>query len=281
LTKQALTGIIILISVYLLSGCATIVGGMRYNALVEVPKYPDAQVKCNISHLKDGQNRFRLKRSDADKVEFTISHEGCADQTTRFYSRKIRGWALTGTIVGWTGLSLEGGDPNSTEDDTWIPVPWGVFLDGMTGAWWKPDEFELGVTKQNMNNYIYSIDYKGCDAGQEVVVQKPKNSSATVIFYRRSKNESDLAVDVLINDETVYSFFPHAYKEVKLFDSTSLKICPQDEYQDCVTIATSDGEITYIKISQLSGSKAVIIEKVSESKGEFESVKARKKMGAY
>ncbi|MEO1098759.1 MAG: SHOCT domain-containing protein, partial [Bacteroidota bacterium] len=64
--------------------------------------------------------------------------------------RTFRGWSFVGTLFGWTGI-ING-----------IPIPWGIIVDGATGAWWKPDISEKGVLKIDHNHFLYNIDYEGC-----------------------------------------------------------------------------------------------------------------------
>ena len=73
-------------------------------------------------------------------------------------------------MVGWTGF-YQG-----------VPLPWGLIVDASTGAWWKPDIHEKGVTKENFNNYTYTINYTGCSNnqgnGKTVKKQSPTTSKA-------------------------------------------------------------------------------------------------------
>jgi hypothetical protein len=134
---------------FILPGCATIIGGTRYYAKVQVPNYPDAKIEYNNTYEGTGEASFRVKRKEADNFTVTIKKDNCASQTVRFTQRQFRGWAFAGTLL-CTGLVY------------YIPIPVGVIVDASTGAWWKPDITEKGVTKQDYNHYIYSINYTGC-----------------------------------------------------------------------------------------------------------------------
>ena len=100
-----------------------------------------------------GQATFKVKRRDADKVVITVKEDGCDDQQFEFVGRTFRGWACAGTIIGWTGVI--GG----------VPLPWGIGLDLITGALWKPNTNEKGITKEDYKNYNYVLKYKGCKTG--------------------------------------------------------------------------------------------------------------------
>ena len=133
-----------------LAGCATIVGGSRYNASIHVPDHPKAKISYERVYLGMGQTFFRVKRSKANSFSVLVEEEGCEAQTFNFTRRSFRGWALAGTIVTWTGAY------------SGILIPWGVALDFSTGALWKPDVQEKGVLKINYKNYFYILEYKGC-----------------------------------------------------------------------------------------------------------------------
>lgn len=138
----------IIICSILFSSCATIVGGSRYYAKVDVPGYPNAKVELN--GIPAGKTGFKVQRNVADRVSISVTENGCETQITKFHRKTFRGWALTGTILGWTGII--GG----------IPIPWGCVVDASTGAWWKPNVNEKGVTKQDYKHFTYQINYTGC-----------------------------------------------------------------------------------------------------------------------
>jgi hypothetical protein len=139
----------------ILSSCATIIGGSKYYAKVQVPDHPNAKIEYKGDYQGTGEATFKAKRKEANNFSVTIKQEGCETQTKDFTQRKFRGWAFAGTVVGWTGLY------------SGIPLPWGVAVDLSTGALWKPDINENGVTKQDFNHYIYRIDYTGCKDKKE------------------------------------------------------------------------------------------------------------------
>lgn len=130
------------------SSCATIIGGAKYNAKIQVPNHPTATITVNGDYAGQGEANILVKRKDADKLTVTVKEENCEPETTRFNSKSFRGWAFAGTVLGWTGMIGPG-----------IPLPWGVVVDGCTGAWWKPDETEPGVRKIDYDHFLYIINY--------------------------------------------------------------------------------------------------------------------------
>lgn len=133
------------------SSCATIIGGAKYNAKVQVPGHPNATITVNGQVKGQGEANFLVKRRDADKLVIKVQEENCEPETSRFTSKTFRGWAFVGTVLGWTGWI-----PN-----TYIFLPWGIAVDAITGAWWKPDITEAGVSKIDYDNFLYTITYKG------------------------------------------------------------------------------------------------------------------------
>ena len=146
LLKQALYAFAVAL---LFSSCATICGGSNYYAHVNVEGHPKATITYNGLVRGTGQTTFKVKRSDADKLVITVKEEGCKEEEFQFVGRTFRGWACAGTIITWTGIA--GG----------IPLPWGVGLDLITGAFWKPNVYEKGITKEDYKNFNYVLKYKG------------------------------------------------------------------------------------------------------------------------
>ena len=146
------------------SSCATIIGGAKYNAKVQVPNHPNAIISVNGEYKGQGEANFLVKRRDANKLDITVQEENCEPETTHFSKRAFRGWAFVGTLVGWTGIT-----PN------YIPLPWGVVVDACTGAWWKPDVTEKGVSKIDYDNFLYTITYKAVPKKETVIMPEELN----------------------------------------------------------------------------------------------------------
>ena len=121
-----------------LSSCATLCGGARYKAEVVVDNHPSAEIQFNNECIGTGSALVKIKRRDADNVHFLVK-EGGKEQLFSFYSRRFRGWAFVGTLCFWD--------------------VYGVIVDGITGAWWKPNKDEPGVTKLNNKRYRYNLQF--------------------------------------------------------------------------------------------------------------------------
>ena len=145
----------ILLASAFLSSCATIVGGSKYNAVVIVRNHSDAKITYNGVYRGSGTALLMINRNHANAVSFTVKSEGCDERKYDFNSHVFRGWALLGTLVTWTGAAAG------------IPLPWGLATDTATGAFWKPNVMEKGVSKENYKNYTYVLDYEGCAASNE------------------------------------------------------------------------------------------------------------------
>jgi hypothetical protein len=151
--KRSIYFILALSVVVFFTSCATIVGGSRYRANVYVEDHPNAKIYYEGAPQGSGNVDFLVKRSDANKFSVSVKEEGCAEQKFDFTQRKFRGWAFAGTVVTFTGLV----------PGTYIPLPWGIATDFATGALWKPDVNEPGVSQISTKEFRYIVDYKGCE----------------------------------------------------------------------------------------------------------------------
>lgn len=141
----------LLYSALFLSSCATIIGGSNYNAHVIVMDKPNAKISYKGEYRGNGSTTIKVKRSEANKFSFTVKEEGCEAQTYMYKSRAFRGGALVGTILVWTG-TING-----------ILIPWGVFVDLATGALWKPNVMERGISKEDYKSFRYQVNYNNCN----------------------------------------------------------------------------------------------------------------------
>jgi hypothetical protein len=137
----------------LMTSCATIIGGSKYNAHITVKDRPNATITYKNGLVGKGTASIKVPRREANQFYLKIKEEGCKTQIDSFTTRSFRGWALAGTLIGWTGVTTTG-----------IPLPLGLGVDLATGALWKPNVSEKGITKLNSKNYNYLINYKGCDS---------------------------------------------------------------------------------------------------------------------
>lgn len=136
-----------------LTGCATIVGGAKYNAKVLVPNHPQASIYYNDVYKGTGEATFKVNRRDADRIRITVQEDGCEPMTQTYTHRTFRGWSFVGTALTWTGYLKANGKMV-------MLLPWGVVTDWITGAWWKPDVSEKGVEKEDFDNFTYTLWYE-------------------------------------------------------------------------------------------------------------------------
>lgn len=162
------------------SRCATIIGGSKYNANVIVRNHPQASIQHNGVSYGYGIASIKLPRNKASELTFVVKEEGCEEQTFTYSSKVIRGWALVGSLLFWTGTPP-------------LPIPYGGILDFATGAVYKPDVKEPSITKNDYNSFNYALDYTGCG---EIRTNTPKNKDSNL----RSIEERLIALKALYKD---------------------------------------------------------------------------------
>lgn len=151
--KNAVLLTLVIVVVLLFSqGCATIVGGQKYQAHVKVKDNPNATITYKGNYQGNGSAVLKVKRVDADNFTFVVKEKDCKEQSFNYSSSVLRGGALVGTLLGWTGITPTG-----------IPLPWGILVDMSTGALWKPDISEGGIQKIDYDNFTYVVEYTGCE----------------------------------------------------------------------------------------------------------------------
>jgi len=190
------------------SSCATIVGGAKYNAHVEVPDHPDAKITVNGQYLGNGQVTASLNRIDCNQVNITVQDGNDEPQTTMFSGRKFR----TGTLIA----------------DILAFFPGGLIIDAITGAWWRPDEGDSRITRQNVKNYLYTITYRPTTI-------KPFTSTPPLSLPDTQNPTSDTIVEPTVSPSSVAPSQPltktkaEALRELKqLLDEGVLT---QEEYE--------------------------------------------------
>ena len=140
-TKTAV--VILSICALLFSGCATIVGGSKYTAHIVITDKPNAKIFHHGEFIGTGSAYINVKRNEANNLSFTVKEEACGEQKYNYVSRTFRGWAFAGTILTWSyGV--------------------GLIMDLATGALWKPNVMEKGVSKENYKNFRYQVNYASC-----------------------------------------------------------------------------------------------------------------------
>jgi len=158
---------------FLFSGCATIFGGSNYYAHVYVQNRPNTQIIYNGENMGRGTAIFSVPRKNADKFAVVLKEDSGQDESFNFRKRAFRGLAFAGTVICWTGITSSG-----------IPLPWGVLVDMSTGALWKPDITEPGVSKIDNKNFQYTLTYTGFNP------EAPQTSSAASIPVQQQQPQT-------------------------------------------------------------------------------------------
>lgn len=148
------------------SSCATIVGGAKYNARVRVPDHPNAKISINGMYRGNGEASTLVDRKACDMINITVQEGDDEPQTSVFSGKRFR----TGTLIA----------------DILAFFPGGIIIDAITGAWWRPDEREMGVSRIDVDNYLYTITYrpnekKSNTTNPPVSVPVPQTPAATTV----------------------------------------------------------------------------------------------------
>ena len=162
--KQIKIALLFAVAAFLFSGCATIFGGSNYNAHVIVNGSTKAEIFYNGQYKGNGIATFPVKRTEADKLVIQVREDGYEGQDFRYNTRSFRWGAFVGTVVAWTGLTVNG---------IFYPIPWGVIVDFSTGALWKPNVMEAGVSKMDNKNFQYFLNYNKVPVNPPVATQQP------------------------------------------------------------------------------------------------------------
>ena len=176
-------GIIMIIGLF--SSCATIVGGSNYYARVQVKNVDGASIYYKGMKRGEDEASFMVPRKEANRLSVTLKKDGCEDQVSTFSQRTFRGWAFTGSLVFFTGVIPGSG----------IPLPWGIALDGATGAWWKPDVLETGVQKVDYKHFTYQIEYKGCKSKKSTETDYVRELETDTETETKSKSENQTDIE--------------------------------------------------------------------------------------
>jgi hypothetical protein len=172
---------ILLFFIFIVSSCATIVGGSYYYANVHVNGKPQTSIYYKNALKGKGTAMLKIKRSDANNFAVTLKEDSCQDQTFNHTSRTFRGYAFFATA--FTGV--------------------GAITDLLSGAVWKPDVSEKGISQENYKIYSYNIDYIGCPT--TALDNKLTNKTFDLIYL---KNGNILTGLILEDLEFSYKFKP-------------------------------------------------------------------------
>ena len=153
----------IAVLVILLPSCATVFGGQKYNALVEVEDHPNAKIYYKGKKIGTGNAVVQLPRAQSNRLVFTLMEDGCPDQNISFTTRKVRGGVVVASIIS---------------DILWFPFIFNNIVDIATGAYFKPNDTDKMIVKNSHDSYSYNLNYSDCSKAnidKEEYVTEPKS----------------------------------------------------------------------------------------------------------
>lgn len=182
-----------------LTSCATIVGGSKYYAHIVVDHKPNAQIIYKGEVIGKGSATVQVKRSNADKFTFSVKEEGCDEQQYKYRSRSFRVAAFAASVIFWTGIT-----PNN------ILLPWGTIIDLATGAVWKPNIMETGVSKEDLKNFTYLVTYSSCNQKKAEIIK----SYIDVVYLKNgiivrgliTEQIPNVQIKILTNDGSIFIY---------------------------------------------------------------------------
>ena len=129
----------IVLGLFFLNSCATIVSTSNYTAMVIVENSESAAIIVDDEIKGYGQANFKWKRNNADNLNITVEEDGYKSQSVSFNRKTIN-------TLPFLGNFIIGGIP-------------GFVIDVATGAMYQPDETESGVRKMRGDVFLYKIFY--------------------------------------------------------------------------------------------------------------------------
>lgn len=141
----------------LLSNCTIIFGGARYQAYIQVPDHPQAEIYYDGVLKGKGNAVFKVKRNYADNLNIELKKDGCKKYIHSFNSKRARALAVIGSIseVGSMVANQQAG------------IPLGSILDLLIGSYWKPNVKNPLINKIDYDNFQYILDSPGCSTKNE------------------------------------------------------------------------------------------------------------------
>lgn len=177
-------------SILLLSGCATMIGGYHYKAHITVDR-PSAKIIYQNEVKGTGTATLTVKRKEANKFTFSVQEEGCNEQQFKYTSRTFRGWAFTGSI--FMGIY------------TYL-IPIAGITDLATGALWKPNVLEKGVSKQNYKNFNYQVKYTNCVKEESEWLDIVYLKNGSIIKGKITEKEENIKMKIVTKEGNVFVF---------------------------------------------------------------------------
>lgn len=193
--KQILHSVLLFATFSFLTSCATLIGGSKYKAHVLVYGHPNANIKYKGISQGNGSAEILVPRRDASKFEITVNEYDCDEATYKFVRSSGRGWAFLGSLF----------------------TPGGIIIDGITGACFKPNVKEKGVSKIDFVNFSYRIEDYECrtninhEKGAIAAFEDAEfyNRKNSIMVYTGKNKEKNL--DLIINGKIISKLIPNSY----------------------------------------------------------------------
>lgn len=130
----------------------------------------------------------------------------------------------------------------------------------------------LKIAKNRPTEYFIDI-YTGMPINLEEEKIKFLGKMVNLYFYRLGKKEDRAPVLLSVNDSLHFNFVPNSFEVLSFRSSESpVKVCYGSGLQTCLAIELDKEEDTYVKYSNLITDEESSLEKVKNSKGEFDLV---------
>lgn len=210
-----------------MQGCATLTGGSKYTAIIEVPGQPNASIYRENEFIGKQNAIIKVKRNDANKLHFNVRMEGFRDSTYRFCQKKVRTVPITATII----LTVFGG---------YIGIASGIAIEGATGGAYKPDANEYGISKLNFDSYKYTLQYYQRPIKKDL--PKPMEEKIVVVTKSEEEIQQDKLTDLnrMLEEKVIDSLEYGEMKYVILGDSNFIGYSQKKILSDSSVIVEND-----------------------------------------
>ena len=146
-----------------------------------------------------------------------------------------------------------------------------AYFGGLIGAS-ATSSIALRQAKNRPTEYFIDI-YTGMPINLEEEKIKFLGKMVKLYFYRLGKKEDIAPVLLSVNDSLHFNFVPNSFEVLSFRSSESpVKVCYGSGLQTCLAIELDKEEDTYVKYSNLITDDQSSLEKVKNSKGEFDIV---------
>lgn len=95
-----------------------------------------------------------------------------------------------------------------------------------------------------------------------------------LVIYRRSRKESELPAQFVVNGDQLYSFDQKSYVFLKYpVSTTTVQICSGNGFEECISVSLNPEETSYVECTFLENASSSKVILQDESQGEFDFFK--------